>query len=160
MYGSKLAPGADFGRSLPCRVSFLSFVPQDDTISSDLTVYENLMYSAQLRLPREWSFEHKHKVVTDTIHLLGLDAVQHTVVGNVEDRGISGGQRKRVNIGLELVACPSLLFMVTWHCEVWPCFRFLEIPSLIFDLFFLFLLLLLFRTSPPPVSTQPVRSKC
>ena len=57
-------------------VLLFSFVPQDDIISADLTVYENLTYAAQLRLPRDWTRERKHKVVTDTIHLLGLDATR------------------------------------------------------------------------------------
>ena len=50
-------------------------------------------------------------VVRDVARVLGLDAIQHSVVGDEEKRGISGGQRKRVNIGMEMVADPSLLFL-------------------------------------------------
>ena len=45
------------------------------------------------------------------IGLLGMAHIQHIVVGNTRKRGISGGQRKRVNIGMELVASPSVLFL-------------------------------------------------
>lgn len=85
------------------------FVPQDDIVFDDLTVEENLLYSALLRLP------HKRdvvaEIVSDVIDRLGLDSIRHVIVGNTENRSISGGQRKRVNIGLEVVSLPSLLIM-------------------------------------------------
>ena len=74
-------------------------------------MYENLYYSAMLRLPRTMKASQKARIVEDVIEMLGLDHVRHSRVGSVEKRGISGGQRKRVNIGTELVANPSLLFM-------------------------------------------------
>ena len=63
-----------------------------------------------LRLPRSMAKWKKERIVSDTIRMLGLEAVQHSVVGTPESRGLSGGQRKRTNIGMELVACPTLLF--------------------------------------------------
>eukprot|EP00873_Tetraselmis_striata_P005361 jgi/Tetstr1/425625/TSEL_016045.t1 len=91
--------------------SIKGFVPQDDTVHEDLTVQEVLHFSASVRLPN--SFDHKKRmnVVRDTCELLQLGHVMNSVVGSVEKRGISGGQRKRVNIGVELVAQPSLLFL-------------------------------------------------
>lgn len=53
----------------------------------------------------------KFLVVERVIEFLGLQAVRSSLVGTVEKRGISGGQRKRVNVGLELVMEPSLLFL-------------------------------------------------
>ena len=100
---------------IPCSTtrlrSYAGFVPQDDILHPDLTVYENLYYSAMLRLPRSMKKKQKFRIIEDTIEMLGLDHIRDSRVGSVEKRGISGGQRKRVNIGTELVANPSLLFM-------------------------------------------------
>ncbi|KXZ50275.1 hypothetical protein GPECTOR_17g914 [Gonium pectorale] len=89
----------------------MGFVPQDDILHEDLTVRENLAYSARLRLPPDVGRERRRDVVSDALDALGLARVQHYRVGSVERRGISGGQRKRVNIGTELVAMPSLLLL-------------------------------------------------
>ena len=87
------------------------YIPQDDVISGDLTVRENILYAAQLKLP----FVEKEMIrdiVESTLKLLGFDEkVQNTIVGTVETRGVSGGQRKRVNIGTELVGMNSVLFL-------------------------------------------------
>ncbi|KAL4458314.1 hypothetical protein ABPG75_013179 [Micractinium tetrahymenae] len=91
--------------------SITGFVPQEDIVHEDLTVRENLAYSARLRLSAAKPAEEKAALVEDCVDLLQLRHVQHQVVGSVERRGISGGQRKRVNIGTELVAKPSLLLM-------------------------------------------------
>lgn len=85
------------------------FVPQDDIVFDDLTVEENLMFSALLRLSVSKSII--HEIVDDVIHRLGLVSIRHCIVGSSEKRSISGGQRKRVNIGLEIVSLPSILIM-------------------------------------------------
>eukprot|EP00037_Helgoeca_nana_P030575 m.378629 g.378629 ORF g.378629 m.378629 type:complete len:1009 (-) comp28222_c0_seq4:2778-5804(-) len=85
------------------------FVPQDDTMHTDLKVREVLFYQAQLRLPESWSVAKKIEIVAYVIKLLGLEDVVESIIGNPEVRGISGGQRKRVNIGMELVADPTFL---------------------------------------------------
>jgi ABC-type multidrug transport system ATPase subunit len=74
------------------------FVPQDDIVIENLTVRQNLLYSALLRLPKSMNFEQKRKIVDHTLKLLQLDHIQDSIVGSVEERGISGGQRKRVNM--------------------------------------------------------------
>jgi ABC-type multidrug transport system ATPase subunit len=74
------------------------FVPQDDIVIENLTVRQNLLYSALLRLPKTMSFEAKRKIVEHTLQLLQLDHIADSIVGSVEERGISGGQRKRVNM--------------------------------------------------------------
>jgi ABC-type multidrug transport system ATPase subunit len=86
-------------------------VPQDDIMHDDLTVYENLSFSAQLRLPSSMTDEQKKAIVEDALHLIGLDLIRDSVVGSPEKRGVSGGQKKRVNIGIELVAYPRVLFL-------------------------------------------------
>jgi ABC-type multidrug transport system ATPase subunit len=85
------------------------YVPQDDVVYGDLTVFENLWYSALIRL-RNKDVDVDH-VVHYVIEQLGMTAMAHKIVGTVERRGISGGQRKRVNIGMEVVTLPSLLIM-------------------------------------------------
>ncbi len=89
----------------------VGLVPQEDIVHEDLTVRENLVFNARLRLSKGKTVKEQMLIVDDVINVLQLRHVQHQVVGNAEKRGISGGQRKRVNIGWELVSKPSVLFM-------------------------------------------------
>lgn len=89
----------------------VGFVPQEDVMLRELTVRDVLMHSARMRLPKSWSYDKIKKMVNDTITFLGLSQVTDTVIGDAEERGISGGQRKRVNIGMEMVSNPSVLFL-------------------------------------------------
>eukprot|EP00281_Chroomonas_sp_CCMP1168_P034077 CAMPEP_0206242146 /NCGR_PEP_ID=MMETSP0047_2-20121206/16896_1 /ASSEMBLY_ACC=CAM_ASM_000192 /TAXON_ID=195065 /ORGANISM="Chroomonas mesostigmatica_cf, Strain CCMP1168" /LENGTH=227 /DNA_ID=CAMNT_0053667135 /DNA_START=1 /DNA_END=681 /DNA_ORIENTATION=+ len=84
------------------------YVVQDDIVMGTL---ENLMFSAQLRLPSHVSYEERAKRVQSIIEELGLSKVAESKVGNEFVRGVSGGERKRVNIGMELVTSPSILFL-------------------------------------------------
>lgn len=76
-----------------------------------LKVKEVLRHSARLRLPTDMPENQKMELVDSVIKLLRLSSVADSVIGDQEKRGISGGERKRVNIGLELVALPKLLFL-------------------------------------------------
>ncbi|XP_058082111.1 ABC transporter G family member 28-like isoform X2 [Magnolia sinica] len=89
----------------------IGFVPQDDIVHGNLTVEENLWFSARCRLSADLPKADKVLVVERVIESLGLQAVRDSLVGTVEKRGISGGQRKRVNVGLEMVMEPSLLIL-------------------------------------------------
>ncbi|KAL9243911.1 hypothetical protein vseg_017746 [Gypsophila vaccaria] len=89
----------------------IGFVPQDDIVHGNLTVEENLWFSARCRLSAHLSKAEKVLVLERVIESLGLQAVRDSLVGTVEKRGISGGQRKRVNVGLEMVMEPSLLIL-------------------------------------------------
>ncbi|CAH8283804.1 unnamed protein product [Eruca vesicaria subsp. sativa] len=90
----------------------IGFVPQDDIVHGNLTVEENIWFHAKCRLPAEQSKADKVLVVERrVIDSLGLQAVRSSLVGTVEKRGISGGQRKRVNVGLEMAMEPSILFL-------------------------------------------------
>ncbi|KAL1216107.1 ABC transporter G family member 24 [Cardamine amara subsp. amara] len=89
----------------------IGFVPQDDIVHGNLTVEENLWFHAKCRLSAGLSEADKVLVVERIIDSLGLQAVRSSLVGTVEKRGISGGQRKRVNVGLEMVMEPSVLFL-------------------------------------------------
>ncbi|GAB2276784.1 ABC transporter G member 24 [Dionaea muscipula] len=89
----------------------IGFVPQDDIVHGDLTVEENLWFSARCRLSADLRKADRVLIVERVIGNLGLHEVRDSLVGTVEKRGISGGQRKRVNVGLEMVMEPSLLFL-------------------------------------------------
>ncbi|KAG0210871.1 hypothetical protein BGX28_008838 [Mortierella sp. GBA30] len=89
----------------------IGFVPQEDVMLSDLSVREILMHSARMRQPVYMSHNEKRLKVLEVIQFLGLEHIMDNPIGDVETRGISGGERKRVNIGMELVASPSILFL-------------------------------------------------
>jgi len=86
------------------------FVPQDDILHGELTAEENIYFQAALRLPVDTSFKDIGRRVAATARDLNLTGVLQSRVGTQEKRGVSGGQRKRVSIAMELVAQPLLLF--------------------------------------------------
>ena len=88
----------------------IGFVPQDDLLIEELTVFENLFYNAKLCFGN-YSEEKINKTVDDILYSIGLHEVKHLKVGNPLDKTISGGQRKRLNIALELIREPSILFV-------------------------------------------------
>lgn len=88
-----------------------AYVEQDDLMYTNLTVYETIRYAAILRLPSSISLQDKLKRVDDIILQLGLANCRDSRIGNASSRGISGGERKRVSIGIELVTDPSILFL-------------------------------------------------
>ncbi|XP_048362367.1 broad substrate specificity ATP-binding cassette transporter ABCG2-like [Sphaerodactylus townsendi] len=87
------------------------YVVQDDVVMGTMTVRENLLFSAALRLPSSISFQEKEERVTQIIHELGLSKVADAKVGTELIRGVSGGERKRTNIGMELITEPPVLFL-------------------------------------------------
>ncbi|KAG0209591.1 hypothetical protein BGX28_010206 [Mortierella sp. GBA30] len=89
----------------------IGFVPQEDIMMRELTVHDVLLHSAYMRLPSDLTRTEMTEKVLEIIDFLGLNSVMDSVVGDAERRGISGGQRKRVNIGMELVADPSILVL-------------------------------------------------
>lgn len=87
------------------------FVPQEDVMMRTLSVKENLQFSAMSRLPAEMSRSEKRQFVNQVLATLDLHEIRHSIIGDEKTRGISGGQRKRVNIGMEMVADPTVLFL-------------------------------------------------
>ncbi|XP_029465541.1 ATP-binding cassette sub-family G member 2-like [Rhinatrema bivittatum] len=87
------------------------YVVQDDVVMGTLTVKENLLFSAALRLPSSINFKEKEERVNQVITELGLTKVANSRVGSELIRGISGGERKRTNIGMELITEPPVLFL-------------------------------------------------
>ncbi|KAI9985169.1 hypothetical protein PInf_004494 [Phytophthora infestans] len=88
-----------------------AYVQQDDTLFSTLTVRECIAYSAQLRLPMSMTDSTKTAMVNRVITELNLTHVANSRIGSVSDRGISGGERRRVSIGMELVTSPQILIL-------------------------------------------------
>ncbi|KAL4065187.1 ABC-2 type transporter-domain-containing protein [Scleroderma yunnanense] len=89
----------------------VAFVPQTDVLPAFLTVREALMFAASLRLPESLPKDKKAAIVSAVIDKLGLQDVAETRIGATDGtgRGISGGEARRVSIGLELVGCPDIL---------------------------------------------------
>ncbi|ORZ27565.1 hypothetical protein BCR44DRAFT_1398013 [Catenaria anguillulae PL171] len=89
----------------------VGYVPQEDIMIRELTVSDILTHSAYMRLPADMSKDQIKDKVAQITTFLGLSHVNDSIIGTEAERGISGGQRKRVNIGMELVAEPSVLFL-------------------------------------------------
>ncbi|KAG4382134.1 hypothetical protein GLYMA_14G012000v4 [Glycine max] len=89
----------------------IGFVTQEDVLFPQLTVEETLIFSAFLRLPSNMSKQQKYARVENTVKDLGLERCRHTKIGGGYLKGISGGERKRTNIGYEILVDPSLLLL-------------------------------------------------
>ena len=89
----------------------IGYVPQDDIVLSELTVRENILHSARIRLPSYWSDTDIQTHVELVLRCLKLSHVQNSRVGSTAAPVISGGERKRVSIGMELAAAPMALFL-------------------------------------------------
>ena len=96
--------------SEPAAKNLIGFVPQDDLLIEELTVYQNLYFTAKLCF-EGMSDEEIDKRVMKTLRDLGLDAAKDLKVGSAINKYISGGQRKRLNIALELIREPAVLFL-------------------------------------------------
>ncbi|KAM3067888.1 hypothetical protein ACMFMG_011371 [Clarireedia jacksonii] len=89
----------------------IGYVPQDDVILPELTVRENILHSARVRLPPSWTENEIQEHINNLLMCLGLTHIQDNLVGDVIKPMISGGQRKRVSIGIELAAAPLALVL-------------------------------------------------
>lgn len=89
----------------------IGYVPQDDIVYPQLTVYESLYYTARLRLPADTSDEEIDSKIDEVLAALEITHTRDTRIGDELSKGISGGERKRVNLAQELITEPSLLFL-------------------------------------------------
>lgn len=89
----------------------VGFVDQEDHLIPTLTVYETVLNSALLRLPRAMSFSAKVARVIEVLNELRILHIKDRVIGSDFNRGISGGEKRRVSIACELVTSPSILFL-------------------------------------------------
>ncbi|CAN4085359.1 unnamed protein product [Withania somnifera] len=99
------------GRKANLSFGTAAYVTQDDTLIGTLTVRETIAYSAQLRLPDRMPWLEKRTLIESTIIEMGLQDCADTVIGNWHLRGISGGEKRRVSIALEILMRPRLLFL-------------------------------------------------
>jgi ABC-type multidrug transport system ATPase subunit/ABC-type multidrug transport system permease subunit len=99
------------GRILPQQQMRLAmnYIPQDDILMAALTPREVLTYTAELRL--NTTQEDRRRRVESLMEMLGINRCADVMIGDALHKGISGGQRKRVSVGMELVNNPSILFV-------------------------------------------------
>lgn len=84
---------------------------QEDVLLGTLTVRETITYSAMLRLSSHITKDELHETVENTISEMGLQDCADHLIGNWHLRGISGGEKKRLSIALEIITQPHLLFL-------------------------------------------------
>ncbi|HPI11521.1 MAG TPA: ATP-binding cassette domain-containing protein [Catalimonadaceae bacterium] len=108
--GEILINGLDLHKDKSKLEGVIGYVPQDDLLIEELTVFQNLYFAARLSFG-EKSEDELNELVNKTLGDLGLTEIGHLKVGNPMDKTISGGERKRVNIGLELLRAPGVLFL-------------------------------------------------
>ncbi|UJR27353.1 hypothetical protein I4U23_008645 [Adineta vaga] len=101
--------GAPYDNAELKRVS--GYVMQDDLLNGYLTVEETLMYTAELRLPRTFTDKERRDRVDDVLNDLGLTHARHDIIGSQLRQGISGSERKRLCVCMQLLNRPQLLFL-------------------------------------------------
>lgn len=110
--GNVLLNGHSFHKLLENDRSLVGIVPQDDLVLPELTVEESLYFSGRLRLPPHFSEAEVWVEVDRVLKELDIDHIRHQRIGDAVRRGISGGQRKRVNLGQELISqSTKILFL-------------------------------------------------
>lgn len=108
--GRVMINGVDIHQNPEKVEGVVGYIPQDDLLMEDLTVFENLYYAARLCFG-QYDNDHIAGIVEKVIQQLGLSEIRNLKVGSPLHKTISGGQRKRVNIGLELLREPTILFV-------------------------------------------------
>jgi ABC-type multidrug transport system ATPase subunit len=103
--------GADLHSSLSGLYDQIGYVPQEDIMHRDLTVEEVLSHTAAMRLPRDLPAAAVQARIDTVLTEMGLAHIRDRTIGGEQVRGISGGQRKRVNIAIELLTEPPMLFL-------------------------------------------------
>lgn len=88
-----------------------AYVMQDDLLHAELTVFETLSYAADLRLPKGYSKDQRIERVEEVLDLMGIGYCRGTIIGDTRRKGISGGERKRVCVAVELLTKPKLVFL-------------------------------------------------
>ena len=104
--GNVLINNLDLDRHFDSLKQSIGYVPQEDTIHRELTVYRSLYYVARLRLSRDVSSREIDQIVNEVMDVTGL-----TERRNIAINKLSGGQRKRVSIAVELITKPSCIFL-------------------------------------------------
>ncbi len=108
--GEVVINGINFHKEPEKLEGVIGYIPQDDLLIEELTVFQNLYYNAKLCF-KDKPEEELNELVETTLSNLGLYDRKHLKVGSPMNKTISGGQRKRLNIALELIREPSILFV-------------------------------------------------
>jgi ABC transport system ATP-binding/permease protein len=109
--GAVLINGQDIYANYSQFCGHIGYVPQDDIMHRELMVGQALYYTARLRLPADYSKADIQARIKTILKLLDLEGTEDVLIGSPEKKGISGGQRKRVNLAMELMTDPSILFL-------------------------------------------------
>jgi ATP-binding cassette subfamily G (WHITE) protein 2 len=88
-----------------------AYVLQDDLLHAELTVKETIKYAADLRLSGKMDDKGRKQRQKDVIALMGIEHISDTIIGDTRRKGISGGERKRVCVAIELLTAPKLMFL-------------------------------------------------
>lgn len=107
-YGQVLVDGKDYFANLSFYMEFFGYVPQDDLLYPNLSVYENLWYRLRLRMPF-LSVANLDTKINNILHQVNLTHQRDTRVGDFKTKNLSGGERKRLNIALELLFEPTVI---------------------------------------------------
>ncbi len=99
------------GRHTKLSYGMAAYVTQQDDLIGTLTVQETIYYSANLRLPDRMPKADKKAIIESVIVEMGLHDCANTAIGNWHLRGLSGGERRRVSIALEILTRPRMLFL-------------------------------------------------
>ncbi|MBN2443915.1 MAG: ATP-binding cassette domain-containing protein, partial [Spirochaetales bacterium] len=108
--GNVYINGEDFYKNFDKIRHYIGYVPQDDLLFENLTVYQNLFFTAKIRMPSKNKKEIDY-LIDNVLKDIGLLDKKYLRVGNPVQKVLSGGQRKRLNIGLELLTNPDLFFL-------------------------------------------------
>ncbi|KFH66484.1 hypothetical protein MVEG_07009 [Podila verticillata NRRL 6337] len=111
LHGEILLNGFPINQFGSVRKRLVGYVTQESDFMEALTVLETLMFAAKMRLPRSMSNQEKADRVRIVMQELNLTHIKDTKIGGAAIRGISGGEKRRVTIGIELLSSPSVLLL-------------------------------------------------
>ena len=104
--GEVFINGVDLYRNFDSLKKLVGYVPQSDIVYDNLTLHDMLMYTAKLRLPKDTSTAEREAAITRAIEMVELPEKRNSLI-----KSLSGGQRKRASIAVELLSDPNLLFL-------------------------------------------------
>ncbi|PKN78933.1 MAG: hypothetical protein CVU48_06805, partial [Candidatus Cloacimonetes bacterium HGW-Cloacimonetes-1] len=103
--------GLNLGEHLAFFQKYIGYVPQDDLLFANLTVFENLYFKLRMSLPKIRDQREIYSRIENLLHSVGLYEQRNMIVGDVMNKKLSGGQRRRLNIALELVMGPMIIIL-------------------------------------------------
>ena len=104
--GNVYINGIDLYENFDYLKKLVGYVPQQDIVYDNLSLYDMLLYTSKLRLPQDISEQEREAAIARAIHMVELDHKRDSMIG-----ALSGGQRKRASIAVELLSDPNLLFL-------------------------------------------------